>query len=755
MRRKVILVAPHFQEYCLLLANGLASGGDVTLFVDEHRLSEEYRDRSMPCAPGVTIRHMQFNSPLDPLRICWAKMMQPNAVVHIQEASGLVKSVITAVATFLCAMIGPVALTVHDPIAHGGRDAKIVQRISRFRSYVRRKADLILVHGAYCRDAYIRSEGLLNQHIAMVDHGVILRGDAAPARADGPLAMLHFGRMEAYKGIDTLYEAVRKLADASVPFTLHIAGRGPELDRLSAQFKAMPQVVIDNRFIPAAELIAMIQAADCVVLPYISATQSGVLTAAFANGRFVIASDVGGIPDMVDDASNGLLVPPGDSASLAAAMMRLAHSCADRLMLSEGAIREANGRLDWQVIATKTREQYRVIARRPRLNEAAAHSTLKTMLETQADEAIPLVEPDQVAGLAMPHQPLLSIGIKALNEELHIEDCLSRAVAVAAPFDGEILLADSGSTDRTLEIARRFPVRIVQFENLGERSCGAGAQLAFQQASGKYFYMLDGDMVLEPHFIARAIAYLEENPHIAGVGGIVNEQNAANEEFQIRRNSVKLSTNWLPGIVDRLDCGGLYRTDAIRDVGYFADRNLHAFEEFELAARLRSRGWSLARIPHLAVDHYGHMTGGYRLLGRRMRSGYSGAPGEVLRGALFKPHMLYVLKDLNHIRFGFIVILFWWVPLVAGLFIEPHGLLTVVMLALALGFLSLRRRSLRLGLYSLVAWNVSALGLIMGALRKRKTPDEPIRFRDITAAPASPPLRASADDLPSSLSASA
>lgn len=740
MRRKVILVAPHFQEYCLLLANGLSTGGNVTLFIDEHRLQDEYRNRTMICAPGVKIRHMRFNSPFDPLRIWFAKLVQPNAIVHIQEASGLVKSVITAVAAALCGLIGPVALTVHDPVPHGGRDSKIVERIGRFRRFVRRQANLILVHGSYCRDAYIQSEGLLNQHIAMVDHGIILRGDPVPAQSDGPLRMLHFGRMEAYKGIDTLYEAVRILADKDIAFTLHLAGRGPELDRLAPKFETLPQVTIDNGFIPAAELIHAIQAVDCIVLPYVSATQSGVLTATFANGRFVIASSVGGIPDMVDDNVNGILVPPGDSTALADAMTRVAHSGALRTMLSDGATKEADERLNWQVIADRTREQYGAITRRQPLDAAAAHSTLTAMLESEPDRAVEImhVEGDE----PVPHRPLLSIGIKALNEELHIEDCLAHAVAVAEQIGGEVILADSGSTDRTLDIARRFPVRIIQFENLDERSCGAGAQLAFQEAKGKYFYMLDGDMVLEPHFIAQAVAYLEDNPHIAGVGGIVNEQNAANEEFQIRRNSVKLARNWFPGIVDRLDCGGLYRMDAIRDVGYFADRNLHAFEEFELAARLRAKGWSLARIPHLAVDHYGHTTGGYRLLMRRIGSGYSGAPGEVLRGALFRPHMLYVLRDLNHIRFGFFIIFLWWVPLIAGLFIHPRGLLSALMIVGALTFLSLRRRSLRLGLYSLTAWNVSALGLIMGAFRKRVAPEKPIRFRELTAESAASALSA-------------
>lgn len=321
----------------------------------------------------------------------------------------------------------------------------------------------------------------------------------------------------------------------------------------------------------------------------------------------------------------------------------------------------------------------------------------------------------------------VTIGIKALNEEAHIADALRSALDAVAPFGGEVILADSGSTDRTLEIARTFPVRIVQLENVAERCCGAGAQLAFQHARGEYFYLLDGDMVLVPGFLAAGIGYLEAHPDVAGVGGLVREVNTEGEGFQIRAQTVARDRNWLPGIVDRLDCGGLYRTSAVRQVGWFADRNLHAFEEFELAARLQAHGWKLARIDQPAVDHYGHQMGGYKLLLRRLRSGYSGAPGEVLRGALGRPHQRIVLRRLGHIRAGAIVIL-WWIVLLGAL-LGGLWLAALLLLLAPLAFLSVRRRSLRLGLYSLAAWNVSALGLLAGLFRRRTDPGRSLGAR--------------------------
>jgi glycosyltransferase involved in cell wall biosynthesis len=324
----------------------------------------------------------------------------------------------------------------------------------------------------------------------------------------------------------------------------------------------------------------------------------------------------------------------------------------------------------------------------------------------------------------------ITIGIKALNEERHIEACLASALVAVAPFGGEVILADSGSTDRTIAIARTFPIRILQLARPEERSCGTGAQLAYQQATGEYFYILDGDMVLKPGFIAVAIAYLETHPDVAGVGGVVNECNIQAEEFEIRREQIKKQSQTRERLVDRLDCGGLYRSAAVREAKYFADRNLHAFEEFELGARLRARGWKLARIADLAVDHYGHSIGGYRLLRARIKSGYSGAAGEVVRASLGKAHWPIVMTSLGHIRNGMAVIA-WWAFLVWCL-LNWYPLLFALLVLGPWGALSARRGSIRLGLFSLVAWNVAALGLIAGLFRSRVAPDTPIAAIDLS-----------------------
>ena len=326
---------------------------------------------------------------------------------------------------------------------------------------------------------------------------------------------------------------------------------------------------------------------------------------------------------------------------------------------------------------------------------------------------------------------MITVGIKALNEEAAIGEALRCAIAAVAPFGGKVVLADSGSTDRTVDIARSYPVKIIQFKNTAERCCGAAAQLAFQTVDTEFFYLQDGDMTLNAAFLEAALALLRQSPGLAAVGGHVVERRGDSEEFQIRIRSQHAEPHRRPGIVDRLDGGGLYRVEAVRQAGFFADRNLHSFEEFDLAARLHAAGWQLARIDMAAVDHFGHVMGGYRLMWRRVRMGYTAGAGEVLRGSIGQAHFHFVLQQLRHLRHSAAVIA-WWLMLCTTVFVTPY--LTAALFLAPLALLTIRRGGLQLGLYSLAYWNAAAIGLVSGAFASRVNPRTPIEIVDLSAA---------------------
>lgn len=327
----------------------------------------------------------------------------------------------------------------------------------------------------------------------------------------------------------------------------------------------------------------------------------------------------------------------------------------------------------------------------------------------------------------------VSIIIKTLNEEERIGAAVESALT-AAGTEGEVIVADSRSNDRTTQIAARFPVLVVELADPAERCCGIGPQMGYQFARGDYIALIDGDMQIDVDFIRQAIRFLDDNPRHAGVAGRVDETNLDNLEFarRVRRAPADMRA----GDVDRLNGGGVFRRAAIEDSGYFTDRGLHAYEEFELAARLRSRGWRLARLDIPFVRHYGHRVNAYPLLMRRWQSGYVLGLGEVVRAALGRPHARLVLA-LPEIRLWAMVAASWLVAVLA-LLLAPNwavGIAVATAIQLApVALMSWRYRSLAMGVYSVVAWHVNALGFLRGLIRRRPDPRSPVRARVVSDA---------------------
>lgn len=320
----------------------------------------------------------------------------------------------------------------------------------------------------------------------------------------------------------------------------------------------------------------------------------------------------------------------------------------------------------------------------------------------------------------------VSIIIKAFNEEKNICAAVESSLAAVAEVGGEVILADSNSTDRTVELASRYPIRIVQLVHSHERCCGAGPQLGYQHSRGEYVYIMDGDMQMVRGFLPQAMVFLAQHPEAAGVGGRLVELNE--ESLEYRERALRNSAHLAPGEVDRLDGGGLYRRRAVEEAGYLSDRNLHAYEEFDLAVRLRALGWKLWRIPVDSVTHYGHDAPPYQLLMRRWRARYVCGAGELVRAALGKPSQRLVLR-LRELRI-YAGVLVWWLVLLSTPFWPlPAAARAASFAALAaapFALMAWRKRSLERATYSVVSWCFNAAGMARGLLARRRPAREPI-----------------------------
>lgn len=134
--------------------------------------------------------------------------------------------------------------------------------------------------------------------------------------------ILFFGRIEAYKGISILYRAFMKSEDLQRKYQLVVAGRGElGFERTSEDYG----VTFINRYIKDSEVSYLYQHARCVVYPYISATQSGVLSLAFYYQVPVLASDVPFFKSIINPSSTGLLFNNGNVDDLQRQLLTILH----------------------------------------------------------------------------------------------------------------------------------------------------------------------------------------------------------------------------------------------------------------------------------------------------------------------------------------------------------------------------------------------------------------------------------------------
>jgi glycosyltransferase involved in cell wall biosynthesis len=146
-------------------------------------------------------------------------------------------------------------------------------------------------------------------------------------QGNATLSLLCFGAVRPYKGVDLALEALARV-DPALSIKLVVAGRfwsgeaayRRQVDRLGIR----ERVEFRNRYVSNEEAALLFAAADAALLPYRSASQSGVVQLAYAYGCPVIATAVGGLPDAVKDGQDAILCGKDDPGALASAIERMA-----------------------------------------------------------------------------------------------------------------------------------------------------------------------------------------------------------------------------------------------------------------------------------------------------------------------------------------------------------------------------------------------------------------------------------------------
>jgi glycogen(starch) synthase len=285
-------------------------------------------------------------------------------LVHVHLGEDLAVLPVGAAAARLHRL--PLVLTVHTSLRHtlavsDLRSAVLKTLGGPIERWGERSAEaVVVITPRLCR--LLLSDGVDEDRVHVIPPGV------NPSLFDGPFEdpfagvgrprVLFVGRLAPQKGVRNLVAAAGLLEDPSAQVLL--VGDGPERPALEreAQRTGVGDRLHFLGFVAHDRLPAVLAHADLLVLPSLYEELGTVLLEAMQAGLPIVASKTGGIPDVIEDGVNGLLVPPGEPELLARAIDRLLADRGLAYRLSEGA-RERGKDYDWEVLAERVLAVYR------------------------------------------------------------------------------------------------------------------------------------------------------------------------------------------------------------------------------------------------------------------------------------------------------------------------------------------------------------------------------------------------------------
>ena len=367
----IILLTSWFFEYTVELSNALSKidGVNVTLIMPKDIVRRYLGDNwAKLINPNINIGLFNYGSVRSAksiliapftiyLLIRYINKIKPD-VIHIQESGNIF---------FIFALPFikryPIVSTNHDVKPHLGFEKGVKSSIREIkRKIVTGCSNKIIVHGGYLKNIAISYLHIKAEDIYVIPHGEFsIFGKWSEKRnvSEEQNAILFFGTIGKYKGLDYLITAEPIISRAIPKLKIVIAGRGEYFQECEKRMVNKERFECHNRFIPNEEVPELFQRASVVVLPYIDASQSGVIPIAYAFKKPVVVTNVGSIPEVVNDGKTGFIVPPRDSKALADAIIKLLKDDKLRKEMSKNAYKKMKEELSWDKIAEKTIEVYK------------------------------------------------------------------------------------------------------------------------------------------------------------------------------------------------------------------------------------------------------------------------------------------------------------------------------------------------------------------------------------------------------------
>ena len=354
---KILCCALWHYDYTIQLSNALSKKETVMLMLPNKVLRDELEniEKNVKLHLFKSPKHIYYPTVLFTVFeiIKQIKTFNPD-VIHFQVSSPVLYLF------FLFLRGYPLVGTFHDVKLHLGEE-RLSNRILYNRG--RRYMNQIIVHGEKLKEQMIKEYNLPDEKVHAIpigEHRVIpfKKYEREDLKEDQNL-ILFFGRIQEYKGLKYLIKAEPMITKEVPGAKIVIAGVGEDFKKYEEIMLNKDNFIIYNHYIPYKEGAELFQRCSIVVLPYIDASQSGVISTAYGFKKAVVVTNVGAIPEIVDDGVTGFIVPPRNPEALADAIVKLLKDEKLRKEMGENAYRKLKTDLSWDNIAEKTIEVYK------------------------------------------------------------------------------------------------------------------------------------------------------------------------------------------------------------------------------------------------------------------------------------------------------------------------------------------------------------------------------------------------------------
>ena len=351
-------------DYTIQLANALSKREDVMIVLLNGSQLEEHIeniDKSVNLYLTRKVKYPYYH-PMNLLIsfdiIRKIRQFNPN-IIHIQNGDLL------SILIFPFLKKSSVITTFHDVCFHPGLES-LMKRFIRFWSIKNSKK--IFVHGKKLKGILVRAHNIPEEKVNTIpigEHNVAPFKRYIKENVKEDNSILFFGWIAIHKGLEHLIKAEPLITKEVRDARIIIAGRTG--NRFNEEyFKKCQNIMINknnfeiyNQYISWEFGAELFQRSSLVVLPYIETSQSGVIPTAYGFKKPVVVTDVGAMPEIVDDGVTGFIVPPRNSEALAEAIIKLLKDEKLRKQMGENAYKKLKTDLSWDKIAEKTIEVYK------------------------------------------------------------------------------------------------------------------------------------------------------------------------------------------------------------------------------------------------------------------------------------------------------------------------------------------------------------------------------------------------------------